>query len=149
MLIIFSRPRRRQGLLYKHLVLLTKTLQKKIQNINMDILISNLLLKMGQPIGAKPNLYSKAIELVCGGSPNGGSSKLKIDRNDSFQSIGPLNVKMSVCLCACSLLRYRLNVFLPPLPKVGCPIFLEIQKPWGKGMEISDLRFEYFFLKVV
>ena len=21
---------------------------------------------------------------------------------------------------------------MPPLPKVGCPIFLEIQNPWGK-----------------
>ena len=26
-------------------------------------------------------------------------------------------------------------VFLPPLSKVGCPIFLEIQNPWGKVME--------------
>ena len=32
-----------------------------------------------------------------------------------------------------SLLRYHLRVFLPPLPKVGCPIFLEIQNPWGKS----------------
>ena len=46
----------------------------------------------------------------------------------------------SVCLSMCSLLRYRLNVFLPPLPKVRCPIFLEIQNPWGKVMERSGLR---------
>ena len=45
-------------------------------------------------------------------------------------------LEMSVCVFVrvfvCSLLRYRLNVFLPPLPKVGCPIFLEIWNPWGK-----------------
>ena len=45
-----------------------------------------------------------------------------------------------VCLCVCSLLRYRLNVLLSPLPKVGCPTFLEIRNPWGKVMERSGLR---------
>ena len=25
--------------------------------------------------------------------------------------------------------------FLPPHPKVGCPIILEIENPWGKVME--------------
>ena len=30
--------------------------------------------------------------------------------------------------------------FLPLLPKVGCPIFLEIQNPWGKVMEKGGLR---------
>ena len=63
------------------------------------------------------------------------------------------NVRQSVCpsvrLCVCSLLMYRLNVFLPPLPKVGCPIFLEFRNPWGKVMERSGLRFEHFCLKVV
>ena len=54
-----------------------------------------------------------------------------------------------VCLCVCSLLRYRLNVFLPPFPEVGCPIFLEIRNPWGKVMERSGLRFEHFSLEVV
>ena len=43
----------------------------------------------------------------------------------------------SICSCVClsvcpCVLRYRLNFFLPPLPEVGCPIFLEIQNPWGK-----------------
>ena len=33
------------------------------------------------------------------------------------------NVRLSVCPCVCSLLRYRLTVFLPPLPKVGCQYF--------------------------
>ena len=56
---------------------------------------------------------------------------------------------LSVCVCVCSLLRYRLNVFLPPLPEVGCPIFLEIQNPWGKVVERSGLRFENFCLKKV
>ena len=60
-----------------------------------------------------------------------------------------LCVCLSVCLCVCSLLRYRLNVFLPPLPEVGWLIFLEIRNPWGKVMEISGLRFEYFCFEVV
>ena len=56
---------------------------------------------------------------------------------------------MSVRLSVCSLLRYRLNVFLPPLPEVGCPIFLQIRNPWGKVMERSGLRYEHFCLKIV
>ena len=28
-----------------------------------------------------------------------------------------------------------LNVFLPPLPKVQCPHFLDIRNPWGKVMK--------------
>ena len=79
----------------------------------------------------------------------------------SFQSIGPLgqcfgpmlsisqNVRLSVCMCVCSPLRYRLTVFLPPLPEVGCPIVLENRNPWGKVMERSDLRLEHFCLEVV
>ena len=76
----------------------------------------------------------------------------------SFQRIGPLGrcflqvemsvcvfVRLSVCLSVClsvsSLLRYRLTVFLPPLPKVGCPICLEIWNPWGKVMERNGLRY--------
>ena len=41
-------------------------------------------------------------------------------------------VCLSACLSVCSLLRYRLNVFLFPLPEVGCPKKFEIQNPWGK-----------------
>jgi hypothetical protein len=48
-----------------------------------------------------------------------------------------------------SLLKYRLTIFLPQLPEVGCPIFLEIQNPWGKVMERSGLRYERFCLKIV
>ena len=58
-------------------------------------------------------------------------------------------VCVCVCLSVCSLLRYRLTVFLPPLPEVGCPIFLEIRNPWGKVMERSGLTFEHFCLEVV
>ena len=54
------------------------------------------------------------------------------------------NVCLRVCVSLCSLLRYLLNVFLPPLSEVGCPIFLEIRNPWGKVMERSGLRFEIF-----
>ena len=46
-----------------------------------------------------------------------------------------LSIRLSVRLSVCSLLRYHLNVFLLPLPKVGCPIFLEIWNPWGKVIE--------------
>ena len=59
------------------------------------------------------------------------------------------SVRLSVCLSVCSLLRYRLTVFLPPLSEVGCPIFLEIQNPWGKVMVRSGLIFEHFCLKIV
>ena len=44
--------------------------------------------------------------------------------------------------------RSFLTVFLPPLPEVGCPVFLEIQNPWGKVMEGSGLTFEHFCLEV-
>ena len=46
-------------------------------------------------------------------------------------------------------IQSRLTVFLPPLPEVGCPIFLEIENPLGKVMERSGLRFEHFCLEVV
>ena len=58
------------------------------------------------------------------------------------------NVRLPVCPCVCSLLSCRLNVFLPPLPKVGCPIFLEIRHPWGKIMERSGVSFEHFVGKL-
>ena len=60
-----------------------------------------------------------------------------------------LSVRLSVRVCVCSLLRYCLTVFLPPLPKVECQIFLEIRNPWGKLMERSGLTFEHFWLEVV
>ena len=49
-----------------------------------------------------------------------------------------------VCLCVCLFVRQTfsllLTVFLSPLPEVQCPNFLNIQNPWGKVMERSDLR---------
>ena len=59
-----------------------------------------------------------------------------------------LSISLCVRLCVCSLLRYRLTVFLPPLPEVGCPISLEIRNSWGKVMERSGLRYEHFCLKI-
>ena len=56
-----------------------------------------------------------------------------------------MSVCLYVCLSVCSLLRYRLNVFLPPLPKVRCPIFLEIRNPRGKVIERKGLTFKHFF----
>ena len=66
-----------------------------------------------------------------------------------FKVLNLPSVEMSMCVSVSSLLRYRLNVFLPPLPKVGCPKFLETLNPWGKVMERSGLRFEHFCLEVV
>ena len=57
-----------------------------------------------------------------------------------------LCVCLSVCLFVCSLLRYRLTVFLHPFPEVGC---LEIWNPWGKVMERSGLTFEHFCFEMV
>ena len=68
---------------------------------------------------------------------------------DAFCKSKCPSVCVFVCPFVCSLLRYRLNVFWPPLPKVGCPIFLEIQNPWGKVMVRSGLRFKHFCSKVV
>ena len=68
---------------------------------------------------------------------------------DAFYKLKCLSVCGSVCLSVCSLLRYCLNIFLPPLRKVRCPIFLEIQNPWEKVMQRSGLRFEHFSLEVV
>ena len=42
-------------------------------------------------------------------------------------------VCLSLSLCVCSLLRNRLNIFLPPLPEIKCPHFFEIQNPFGKS----------------
>ena len=49
----------------------------------------------------------------------------------------------------CLLLRYCLNVFFPPLLKVGCPKFLELRNPWEKILERNGLRFEHFCSKMV
>ena len=53
------------------------------------------------------------------------------------------NVHVSLCLSA-TLCIHGLNVFVPPLPKVPWQNFLDIQNPWGKGLEKSGIRFENF-----
>ena len=60
-----------------------------------------------------------------------------------------LSVRLSDRVFVCSLLRYRLTVFLPPLPKVRSPIFIEIRNPSGKVTERSGLRLEHSCLKIV
>ena len=67
----------------------------------------------------------------------------------SFENCLKSPRKKKFFLLLFSLLRYRFTVFLPPLPEVGCPIFLEIPNPWEKVMERSGLTFEYFCLEVV
>ena len=59
-----------------------------------------------------------------------------------------LSVRVFVRVIVCSLLRYRLTVFLLPLHEVGCPIFLEIRNPWGKVMERSGLNFVWQWSKI-
>ena len=61
-----------------------------------------------------------------------------------------LSVRPCVCLSV-SVLTFEVPFkrILPPLPKVGCPIFLEIRNPWGKEMKRSGFRLEHFCLKVV
>ena len=53
-----------------------------------------------------------------------------------------MSIRVSVCVSVrpsvCSLLGYRLNIYLPPLPKVRCP---KIRNPLGKVVERSGLRF--------
>ena len=55
-----------------------------------------------------------------------------------------LSISPNVHMFVCSLFWYLLKVFLPPLPKVGCPNFLVIQDPWGKVIERSCLIFDNF-----
>ncbi len=72
-----------------------------------------------------------------------------------FCIISILVLLTHMCMClfvrlfVCSLLMYRLTVFLPLLPEVGCQIFLEIRNSWGKVMRRSGLPFEHFCLEVV
>ena len=55
-----------------------------------------------------------------------------------------LSVRLCVCVSVCWLLRYHLNIFLPPLPNVRCQKFIEILNPWGKVVQQSSLRFKFF-----
>ena len=49
------------------------------------------------------------------------------------------NVRMSVCLSVRHTFSLRLTLFLPPLPEVKCPNFLDFWNPWGKVMERNGL----------
>ena len=56
-----------------------------------------------------------------------------------------LNVHLSVRLCVCVFtFEVPFRRLFAPLPKVGCPIFLEIQNSWGKVMKRSGLRLDFF-----
>ena len=60
------------------------------------------------------------------------------------------NVRLSVCLSVCpSVFLFTFEVPFQRLPRVGCPIFLEIRNSWGEKMERSGLIFEPFCLKIV
>ena len=52
---------------------------------------------------------------------------------DAFYKSKCLSMCPSVCLSVCSLFRYSLNVFLPPLPKVKYPKKIEDSKSLGKS----------------
>ena len=101
---------------------------------------------------------SSSVATVCRPPEGGRVQRPQITLPPLFKASGPmlsisrnvcLSVRLFVRLSVCSLLRYRLNVFVPPLPEVECPTFLEIRNPWGKVMERSGFRFERFCLKVV
>ena len=75
---------------------------------------------------------------------------------DRFALTGTLVWYMCLSVSVYVCLSVRLFTFevpfkrlLPPLPKVGCLKFLEIQNIWGKVMQRSGLRFEDLRLKVV
>ena len=63
---------------------------------------------------------------------------------DAFYKLKCPSVRVSVRLFT---FRYRLNVFLPPLPEVGCPKFSEIRNPWGSGLK--SLRKKSFLLLLI
>ena len=56
------------------------------------------------------------------------------------------NMFARVFVCGFTFLRYKLNVFLPPLPEVGCPKSLDIWNPWGKVVGRTGLRCEHFLI---
>ena len=52
---------------------------------------------------------------------------------DAFYKSKCPSVCVSVCPLVCSLLRYRLTVFLPPLPEIRCPIFFRDSESLGRS----------------
>ena len=77
-------------------------------------------------------------------SPNTRIFKASALWADAFHKSKYPSVRLSVCPSVC---LFTFEVFLPPLPEVGCQIFLEIRNPWGKVMERSGLTFEHFVWK--
>ena len=56
-----------------------------------------------------------------------------------------MSVCLSVCVSVCLFtFEVPLKRLFAPLPEVGGQTFLEIRNPWGKVMERSGRRFEYF-----
>ena len=58
-------------------------------------------------------------------------------------------VCVSVCVSVCSLLRYRLNVFLPTLPEVGCPKILEIRNHRGSNGKKWSQIWKFLIIRCV
>ena len=67
---------------------------------------------------------------------------------DAFYKLKCPNVCVCVFVCLFTF-EVPFNCLFAPLPEVRCPIFLEIQNPWGKELERSGLRFKHFSLEVV
>ena len=61
---------------------------------------------------------------------------------DAFYKLKCPYVCLFVCLSVHHTLSLSLTVFLPPLPNVQCPNFLDFWNPWGKIIIINGLRFE-------
>ena len=60
-----------------------------------------------------------------------------------LQIVENCRAKKSFFFSLFSLLRYRLMVFLPPLPEVGCPIFFRYSESLGKSIGkkwLSDMK---------
>ena len=72
----------------------------------------------------------------------------------SNRSTGPIrsssrDVRPSVCLLMSPFHVLDYEAYLPPLPEVRCPNFLEIWNPWETVLERSVLRTEQFCWEVV
>ena len=92
-----------------------------VQNVNgkvHEFFFSLLIFTESAPLGQFSHRVIRVAMSVCLSAP---SEALSVNRC------------VFVCVSVCSLLRYRFNVFLPPLPKVGYPKILELRNPLGKS----------------
>ena len=87
---------------------------------------------------SKSLLYTASYEVTLSGTLLKGST---LRANAFYKSKCPY-VCLFVCLSVRHFFSLSLTVFLPPLPKVKCPNFLDIRNPWGKIMKkkVSDLK---------